>query len=105
VFIRHGRDYIERPYSICLGVGFHPRVYAFTDSLDMLRQMVGVGGVGFVPDGCAGPFQRDPAIRLLRVREPGFTREMMVCFKRDKHLSATAQALKSCVTDYLASQS
>lgn len=90
VFLRGGKDYIEQPYELCLGMGLNPQVRCFTNTMDMHRQIVASGiAMGFVREGCASSYRADSSIRLLPLDDDEFSVSMMVCFKRQKHLSAT----------------
>lgn len=99
VFTRHDRDPIEQPYELCLGAGIRPRVFAFTNSTDMHRQTIASGqAIGFVPEYGSAIYYHDPAICLLRICDARFKRTMMVCFKREKHLSPIGLELKEYIT-------
>lgn len=100
VFIRHRKEFIEQPYELCMGAGLNPRVFAFTNSADMHRQAIASGmAIGFVAEHGAAIYSHDPAIRLLRIRDARFKRTMMICFKRDKHLSPLGLDLKAYMTE------
>jgi LysR family transcriptional activator of glutamate synthase operon len=102
VFIRHGDEFIEMPYELCLGAAMHPRVQVFTNSQDMHRQVVAAGdALGFVAQGSAGAYFADPEICLVPLLDKGFQVRLMVCFKRDKHLSSTGKDLREYVLGHI----
>ena len=43
----------------------------------------------------------DPAICLVPLADKEFCEDLMVCFKRDKHLSATGKQLRDYLQDIL----
>ena len=57
--------------------------------------------VGFVLEDCTEAYEQNPNIKLLPIDDPRFAREMMLCFKRDKHLSEAGQQFKEHVIEYL----
>lgn len=100
VFLREGRTFVEYPFRICsaLAVRFSAQYYA--DARPLHRQLIASGAcVGFVPDSGAD-FYRDPALRLLPIRDRRFIRQLMVCFRREKHLSALARDFRAFAMDY-----
>ena len=101
VFLRRGQMGIADPYDLCAGLNLGLRTACLTDDREQHRQLVAAGiGLGFVPEGCAGPYQANPALRLLPIRGNKFRRRLMLCFKRDKHLSPAGQTLRTFVLDY-----
>lgn len=102
VFIRHGDEFIEMPYELCLGAAMRPHVKAFTNSQDMHRQIIATGAaVGFVAQGSAQAYLADPEISLVPLLDEGFRVKLMVCFKRDKHLSSMGKELRAYVYEHL----
>ena len=101
MFLRRGQVGIADPYDLCAGLNLGLRTACLTDDREQHRQLVAAGiGLGFVPEGCAGPYQANPALRLLPIRGNKFRRRLMLCFKRDKHLSPAGQTLRTFVLDY-----
>lgn len=101
VFLRRGQMGMADPYDLCTGLNLGLRTACITDDREQHRQLVAAGvGLGFVPEGCAGPYRADPALRLLLIRWDRFRRRLMLCFKRDKRLSPVGQALRTFVLDY-----
>ena len=98
VFVRQRRDFVEMPYELCQGAAMRPHVKAFTNSQDMHRQIVASGNaIGFVARGSADAYYDDPNICLVPVGDKGFHVRLMVCFKRDKHLSSMGKELRAFV--------
>ena len=101
VFLRRGQLRIEDPYDLCAGLNLGLRTACLTDEREQHRQLIAAGvGLGFVPEGCAGPYRSDPALRLLPIRSDRFQRRLMLCFKRDKHLSPAGRLLRSFVQEH-----
>ena len=72
-----------------------------TDDREQHRQLIAAGlALGFVPEGCAERYRADRHIRLVRLSNAKFSRRMMVCFKRTKHLTALGRTFRSFVLDY-----
>ena len=101
VFLRRGRLGAADPYDLCAGLNLGLRPVCLTDDRAQHRQLIAAGmGLGFVPAGCAGPYRADPALALVPVQGAQFRRRLMLCFKRDKHLSPAGRALRAFVLDY-----
>ena len=101
VFLRRGQLGIADPHDLCAGLNLGLRTACLTDDREQHRQLVASGiGLGFVPEGCAGPYRADPALRLLPIRGEKFCRRLMLCFKREKHLSAAGHTFRAFVLDY-----
>ncbi len=101
VFLRGGRSGEEFPFQICsaLALRFHSVCYA--DSRELHRQMIASGlCVGFVPTDCSALYLGDGAIRLIPLQDRRFTRQMMVCFRREKALSPLGRAFRDFVLNY-----
>ncbi len=106
IFLRNGRSAEEFPFQICsaLALRFHSISYA--DSRELHRQMIADGlCLGFVPVSCSAFYQGDGTIRLIHIQDERFTRQMMVCFRREKHLSPLARELRDFVMDYFSVES
>ena len=101
LFLRQGRLGAADPYDLCAGLNLGLRTVCLTDDRDQLRQLAAAGmGLAFVPEGCAAPFRADPALTLRPILGDKFRRRLMLCFKRDKHLSPAGHALRAFVLDY-----
>lgn len=101
VFIRREGGYIEEPYYLCAGLNLHLKTLCFTDAREQHLQLVASGAaLGFVPEGCAAPYRENPRVRLVRVGSAKFSRRMLLCFKRQKHLSPMGQVLRAFAMDY-----
>ena len=101
VFLKHGDNHIEFPYRVCTSLAMNMRSQSFADSRGAHRRLISTGmAVGFVPEGEAAAYEREKNIRLLPILDQRFSRRMMICFKREKHLSETALAFKKKMMDY-----
>ena len=101
VFLREGRSFVEHPFRVCsaLAVQFGPQCYV--DSRELHRQMIASGVcAGFVPESGAAFYRDDTSLRLIPIPDRRFTRQMMVCFRREKHLSALARDFRDFAMDY-----
>ena len=95
VFLRSGRDSPEPVYALCTALAIRFGALCFADSRELHRRMVSSGiAAGFVPEGEAESYRADGHIRLLPIADVRFARSMMICFKRDKHLSERARAFR-----------
>lgn len=101
VFLRKGRTFVEFPSRICsaLEVGFASRCYV--DARELHRQMISSGYcVGFVPESGADFYRLDRELRLIPIQDRRFSRQMMVCFRREKRLSNLARDFRDFAVDY-----
>lgn len=88
VFLSREQRFIEEAYYLCSGLDLQIRANYFTNAREQHRQLVASGvALAFVPEGCAAFYRECPGITLLPISDPRFRRRIMVCFKRDKHLS------------------
>lgn len=100
VFLRHKTE-CEYPYHVCLAQTVKMSTVNFVDSRDHHRQMISNGiACGFVPEGSAEMYRNDSRIKLLHLTDDRFTRQMKVCFKREKHLSVTGSAFRKSMIEY-----
>ena len=94
VFMKHGSE-IEYAFHVCAAQSVKMSSVNFVDSRDFHRQMIANGiAVGFVPEGNADMYRNDSRIKLLHLTDNRFSRQMKICFKREKHLSELAGAFK-----------
>ena len=64
----------------------------FVDRESLKQNMIGAGmAVGFVSEGNAELYRMDRRIRVLPLISGSFSRQMMICFKRKKHLTPLAE--------------
>ncbi len=100
VFLRYKSEY-EYPYHVCVAQTVKMSSVNFVDCRELHRQMVSNGiAMGFVSEGYAQMYRNDSRIRLLHLTDERFTRQMKVCFKREKHLSALGGAFRKSMMDY-----
>ena len=98
VFLRSGRESPEPVYALCCALVLHFGALCFADSRELHRRMVAAGiAAGFVPEGEADGYRADAHIHLLPIADARFARSMMICFKRDKHLSERAREFRDYV--------
>ena len=98
VFLRRGEHALEFPYQICNSLAIDMRSQNFADSRGAHRRMISMNmAVGFVPEGEAPAYRLDKKIHLLPILDPRFSRQMKLCFKREKHLSEAALDFKDCL--------
>ncbi len=100
VFMRRGINRTEYPFRICSSLAVNMRSQSFADSRGAHRRFIATGmAVGFVPEGEARAYSLDRRIRLLPILDKRFARPMMLCFKRDKHLSESARDFKELMLE------
>jgi DNA-binding transcriptional LysR family regulator len=101
IFIKRGTNMFDMPYHLCIGSGTHVDCVTFTNNYDMQRWLISNNlGVGFVPLSGAESYTLDPGITLLPVLEDEFNLEIMVGFKREKHLSEIGRQFAAFVRNY-----
>jgi len=92
IFMSREQRFIEEPYYLCSGLNLKVKAMYFTNARQQHRQMIASGiALGFVPEGCSSFYREHPGIILKPITDKRFSRRIMVCFKRDKHLSDTAK--------------
>ena len=102
VFINQRRLFIEEPYYLCAGMNLQIKARYMTNLREQHRMIIASGAaLGFVPRGCIRAYEQDPLIRLLPIRDLAFSRKIMICFKRDKHLSPACRELKEFLIERL----
>lgn len=100
-FIAAG-SYVEHAYRLCVALNVPLNTQFFTDSPEYHRQMIAANQVvGFVLEDCTAAYEADANICLLPLEDPRFSREMMVCFKREKHLTEIGLAFKRHALEFL----
>ena len=91
----------EYPFGVCTSQNIRMQAVHYTDTRQMHAEMIALGlGVGFVPESSAELYRQNSHIRLLHLADSRFSRQMKVCFKRDKHLSEAAAAFKDFMIEY-----
>lgn len=101
VFLRDGKTFVEYAFRVCSALTVRFRSQCYVDTRELHRQLIASGMcVGFVPESGAAPYRGDPALRLIPVQDQRFTRQMMICFRREKHLSALACEFKAFALRY-----
>ena len=101
IFLRQ-ENYVEYPYSLCVDLNIPLKAQMFTDSMEYHCRAIADGLVaGFVSECDADAYRADGNICLLPIADPRFSREMMLCFKREKHLNETARLFKEHAVKYL----
>lgn len=99
VFIRRGEEGVEHPYKICRTLMIGLQSEHFVDRESLKRSMIAEGiASGFVSAENADFYRADRRIRLLPLISSSFSRQMMICFKREKHLAPLAKEFCSYVS-------
>ncbi len=102
VFLRSQGQYVGPCHALCTAMNPDLRVRAFVSVPGLHQEMIASGmALGFVPEGCAGPYRQDPDIRLCTITDNKFSRTMMICFKKEKYRSALGKVLQQYLTDCL----
>lgn len=101
VFLRSKKAYIEYPFRICTALAIRFGSQCYVDSQEMHRQIIRSGmAVGFVSEGRTESYRSDPSVCLIPIRDQRFSRTMMICFRREKHLSALAREFRDFAITY-----
>ncbi|MBQ9411665.1 MAG: LysR family transcriptional regulator [Oscillospiraceae bacterium] len=95
VFLRSGSAWVEFPCQLCNALELRFASCCYADSRLLHRQMIVSGlSAGFVPDSVSDFYRDAPEVRLIPVRDRRFSRNILVCFRREKHLSPLARAFR-----------
>lgn len=101
VFLRKGRTFVEFPFQICAALALSLASQCYVDARELHRQMISSGCcIGFVPASGADFYRSDRSLRLVPIQDRRFTRQMMVCFRREKRLSDLAREFRDFAMDY-----
>ena len=101
VFLSSPGHWLEEPYYLCAGLNLHPATRCLVNDREGHRQVVAAGlALGFVPEGAAAPYRADTRIALARLASGRFARPLMLCFKREKHLSPVGLEFQAFALDF-----
>lgn len=101
VFLRDGKVFVEHSFRVCSALAVRFRSQCYVDTRELHRQLIASGMcVGFVPESGADLYRGEPALRLIPIQDQRFTRQMMICFRREKHLSGLARTFRDFVLEY-----
>ena len=101
VFLRKGRTFVEFPFQICSALALSFASQCYVDARELHRQMISSGYcLGFVPASGTDFYRLDQNLRLIPIQDRRFTRQMMVCFRREKRLSGLAREFRDFAMDY-----
>lgn len=102
VFMSQGKLSVEEPYYLCAGLNLRIKARYNTNSQEQHRLLVASGvALGFVAEGCAGPYRLDSRICLKPISDNKFHRKVMVCFRRSKHLSEEGKQFQQFMMERL----
>ena len=101
IFLKYGKTLFELPYHLCVSLDIRISYGIFTNSREVQRCLIANGGgIGFVPQGAAADYSSNPEIVLLPVSDEGLSQEIMIGFKREKHLSSVGRQFAAFVSSY-----
>ena len=101
VFLRDGKTFVEHPFRVCSALAVRFRSQCYVNARELHRQLIASGMcAGFVPESGADLYRGDPALRLIPIQDQRFTRQMMICFRREKHLSGLARTFRDFALRY-----
>lgn len=101
IFIKHGEKEYESAYRLYLSAALKRKSISFCSSYELQRLMISSNcGAGFVPEESANAYFNDENIRLIPIVDDGFSRNIFIGFKRDKHLSEHGRRFASYVAEY-----
>lgn len=103
VFVRYGEWEYEYPREVCRSLMIDGGSEHFVDSELLKRKLIAEGiAIGFISSENRSFYQYDRQIELYPLLSQRFSRRMMICFRREKHLSALAKEfceyVKSCLS-------
>lgn len=92
---------MEHAFRVCSALAVRFRSQCYVDTRELQRQLIASGlYAGFVPESGAALYRGDPGLRLIPIQDQRFTRQMMICFRREKHLSGLARTFRDFALDY-----
>lgn len=101
IALRYNESGFDPPRYMLQGMGIANDNVIYTNSGEIQRQMISNGcGVGFVPTGSSESYKRDGNMILLPVLDMGLSLEIMIGFKREKHLSESGKSFSDFVLNY-----
>ncbi len=91
---------IEFPCRVCVALNLPFRVQCFADNREIQQQMIISGdAVGFIPAGSVLTCNQE-RLKLLPIADAQFSRQILLSFRREKHLSPLARKFKHFALDY-----
>jgi len=101
VFMKYSNKLFDLPYHMCVSLDINLGGCIFTNSHEVQKWLIANNvGVCFVPQGGAEPYASDPQIEILPVDDEDLRQDIMIGFKREKHLSVIGKQFASFVSDY-----
>ena len=101
IVIKHDNKMFDLPYLLNAGAERRVTGAIFTNSYEIQRWLISNDrGVGFVPQGAAGAYAADSGIALIPLADEGFSREILIGFKREKHLSVDGRRFAAFARDF-----
>jgi len=101
IFIKLSDEHFDLPYHLCSGTEIHVLDDAFTNSYEIQRWLISSNrAVGFVPCSVSASYVQDQNIILLPITDEGLALNIMLGFKREKHLSAIGRAFADFTRNY-----
>ncbi len=98
VFVRLGSGKNEYPYEVCRCLMIETAAEHFVNNEVLKRTMIAEGiASGFVSSENVDLYRHDRRILLYSLVSSRFSRQMMICFRRKKHLSGIAQEFCSYI--------
>ena len=101
VIIKYGNKLFDVPFNYHTGTEHNLGGEILTNSYEIQRWLVSNNfGVGFIPLGAAGAYAADKNITLIPIAGDEFSCEILIGFRREKHLSADGRRFAAFVRDY-----
>jgi len=101
IFIKFRDNLFDLPYHLCVNSKIGVNEGIFTNNYEMQRWLISNNhGAGFIPQGSAEAYKFDPNITLIPVLDDRFNREIVIGFKREKHISEVGKNFAAFVRDY-----
>ena len=101
VFLRHGNRFFDLPYHLCVSLDARVNDGMFTNSHEIQMWFVSNNlGAGFVPQSSSAAYAADRNIALIPVADDGLSQDIMIGFRREKHLGGVGRQFAAFVRSY-----
>jgi len=101
IFVKGPDGQSEYTYSICSALTVEMNSVSYTTSHIVQGEMIAAGlGIGFVSETFAQALKQSKKIVLLPIMDEHFSRNINICFKRDKRLTEQGRLFKEHFINY-----
>ena len=101
IFIKSQKNLYELPFYVCKSSGLSPASAIVTNSHAVQQHLISSGcGIGFVSEGTADLYRSGSDVEIRELTGVDMRQEVMIGFKRAKHLSESGRRLSTFIVDY-----